>query len=370
MRQVLRQLFSWHAGPPAWGPAVVAGLGCALPLLLGLFSAHPGFLWASVGAFQAAQANPLHRFGMLRMLLLTGLGACSAGLGFWSATHPLISLSLFAAFGLLLAWLQRYGTEAGKLGIGLTVCLCLGQGQYGSSMLNNPNAIAMLFMLGGLWVMLLAFGLRGLHGLRMWPHMPRLISLLKVLRRHAQRQSRQQWGLYALGCTVAVSMAGLIVNLAHLQRGYWLTLAVVTTLQLEFRGSLVRALQASMASLTAAGLLILFGHSLQSPPLMVAIMLPLIMFSRALQANHYGLFVLQTTVCFVLLAESLAKDWHLPQVRLFNVTLGIVLTLFIALLMHGLRQWLDNRNAARLSTAAADERAPAQQLETKAMNDE
>ncbi|MGU9537332.1 hypothetical protein, partial [Proteus mirabilis] len=63
---------------------MVAVLGCALPLVLGLFTAHSGFLWASAGAFQAAQANPLHRFGMLRMLLLTGLGACSAGLGFWA----------------------------------------------------------------------------------------------------------------------------------------------------------------------------------------------------------------------------------------------------------------------------------------------
>lgn len=88
MKNLIRNSFTWHAGPPAWGPAVVAGLGCALPLVLGLFTAHSGFLWASAGAFQAAQANPLHRFGMLRMLLLTGLGACSAGLGFWAASHP------------------------------------------------------------------------------------------------------------------------------------------------------------------------------------------------------------------------------------------------------------------------------------------
>ena len=78
----MKPLPRWHDGPTAWGPALIAGLGCALPLLLGLFSAHPGFLWAAAGAFQAAQANPLHRFGMLRLLLLTGLGACSAGLGF------------------------------------------------------------------------------------------------------------------------------------------------------------------------------------------------------------------------------------------------------------------------------------------------
>lgn len=220
MKNALRQSLSWHTGPLAWGPAAIAGLGCALPLLLGLFSAHPGFIWASVGAFQAALANPMHRFGMLRMLLLIGLGACSTGLGFWSATDPAISVCLFGAYGFLLAWLQRFGSEAGKLGVGLAVCLCLGQGQHGLGNLNNPYAIAMLFALGGLWVMLLAFGMRGLHGLRMWPYMPRFISLVKVLRRHAKRLPRRQWLLHALGCTLALAIAGLIVNLAGLPRGY------------------------------------------------------------------------------------------------------------------------------------------------------
>jgi hypothetical protein len=110
MKKPLWELVGWQPGRPAWGAAAVAGLGCALPLMLGLFSGHAGFLWATVGAFQAAKANPLHRLGMLRMLLLIGLGAGSAGLGFWSATHPLISLGLFAFYGLLLAWLQRYGS--------------------------------------------------------------------------------------------------------------------------------------------------------------------------------------------------------------------------------------------------------------------
>lgn len=353
MRKVLQQAFNWHSGPPAWGPAMVAGLGCALPLLLGLFSAHPGFLWASAGAFQAAQANPLHRFGMLRMLLLTGLGAWSAGLGFWGAEQPLISLALFASSGFLLAWLQRFGAEAGKFGIGLAVCLCLGQGQHGIGSLNNPYAVGMLFILGGLWVTLLAFGLRGLHGLRMWPRMPRLLGLLKVLRRHARRLPQQQWRLHALGCTLAFALAGLTVELAELSRGYWLTLAVITTLQLEFQGSLVRALQSSLASLCAAALLIYLGHSLQSPPLMVATLLPLITLSRAFQSHHYSLFVLQSTLCFVLLAESLSQDWHLAQVRLFNSLIGVTIALSVALLMYGLRQYL-----AKHPTPAPD--APSQ----------
>nr|WP_059391352.1 FUSC family protein [Pseudomonas toyotomiensis] len=346
MKNLIRNSFTWHAGPPAWGPAVVAGLGCALPLVLGLFTAHSGFLWASAGAFQAAQANPLHRFGMLRMLLLTSLGACSAGLGFWAASHPLISLGIFAAFGLLLAWLQRFGSEAGKLGIGLCICLCLGQGQFGIGNLHNPYAVAMLFILGGLWVMLLAFGLRGLHGLRMWPYMPRFLAILKVLKRHAQRLPRQQWRLHALACMLAFAASGLIVNLAGLSRGYWLTLTVITTLQLEFQGSLVRALQASLASLAAAGLLIVFGHSLQSPPTMVMTLLVLVILSRALQANHYGLFVLQTSLCFVLLAESLAQDWHLAEVRLLNALIGVALSLTVALLVHGLRLQLNKPSKA------------------------
>lgn len=343
MKAFLRQILGWHAGPPDWAPAIVAGLGCGLPLILGLFSGHSGFLWASAGAFQAAQASPLHRFGMLRLLLLTLLGACSAGLGFWSGSHPLLSLGLFAAFGFLLAWLQRFGTEAGKLGIGLAVCLCLGQGQYGIGSLKNADAVAALFVLGGLWVALLAFGLRGIHGLRMWPHMPRFVSILKILKRHAKRLPEQRWRLHALRCTVACAAAGLIVNLAALPRGYWLTLALISTLQLEFKGSLVRAVQSSMASLAAAVLLIYLGHTLQSPPLMVATILPLIVLSRAFQAHNYALFVLQVTLCFVLLAESLSQDWHLAQVRLFNSLIGVSLAMLVALMTYGLEQWLLRR---------------------------
>lgn len=346
MNKAQRHKLGWHSGPAEWGPGIIAGLGCALPLLLGLLSGHPGFLWASVGAFLAAQANPLHRFGMFRLLLLTLLGALSAGLGFWSASDPLLSFALFAVYGFLLAWLQRFGSEAGKLGISLAVCLCLGQGQFGMVNLKNADAVAALFILGGLWVALLAFGMRGLHGLRMWPYMPRFLSIFKVLRRYAKRLPEQRWRLHALRCTLACGGAGLIVNLAGLPRGYWLTLALFATLQLEFKGSLVRALQSSLASLCVAALLIYLGYSLQSPPLMVATILPLIVLSRAFQAHSYSLFVLQVSLSFVLLAESLAVDWQLAQMRLFNSLIGVTLALLVALLIYGLEQQLLRRQAA------------------------
>lgn len=352
MNKQPNESINWHAGTPAWGPAIIAGLGCALPLLLGLSTAHSGFLWASAGAFLAGQANPLHRFGMLRMLLLTGLGACSAGLGFWAAGHPLASLAVFACFGLLLAWLQRFGNEAGKAGIVLSICLCLGQGQHGIGNLHNPYAVAVLFMLGGLWVMLLAFGLRGLHGLRMWPYMPRFISILQVLKRHAQRQPKRQWRLHALTCMLAFAAAAALVSLADLSRGYWLTLMVIGTLHLQFQSSFKRTLQASLASLTIAGLLILLGHGLQDPAMLVMILLLVVIFSRAVQANHYGLYVLQTTFCFVLLSESLARDWDAPEIRLLNALLGVALALAVALLTHGLR--------LRLSKTQGAEHAPEQ----------
>lgn len=337
MRQAIRQSFHWHAGPPAWGPAAIAGLGCGLPLLLGLFTAHTGFLWAATGAFQAALANPMHRFGMLRMLLLTLLGALSAGIGFWAASHPLASLGTFALWGFLLAVLQRYGTELGKLGVGLAVCLCLGQGQAGSGNLHNGLAVGALFAIGGLWVMLLAFFLRGAHGLRLWPVLPRLGGFIKVFGRHAGRLPQRLWWIHALACTLAVALAGLAANLSGLPRGYWLTLTVVTTLQMELDGSLVRAIQRSLGSLAAALALILFGHWLESPGWLVAAMLPLIVLSRAFIAQHYGLFVAQTTLCFVLLAESLAHDWHLPEVRLYNSLLGAALALLVAYGAHRAR---------------------------------
>jgi len=338
MKKPLWRRNGWRPGPPAWGAAAITGLGCALPLLLGLFSGHPGFLWATLGAFQAARANPLHRLGMLRMLTQIALGACSAGLGFWAASYPLISMGLFAFYGLLLAWLQRYGNEAGKLGIGLAICLCLGQGQYGMGDFNNPQAIAMLFVLGGLWVMLLAFGLRGLHRLRMWPYMPRLFSVIRVLRSRARRISARRWRLQALTHLLAAALGGLIVVLADLPRGYWLTLAILTVLQMDVQRSLVRALQAGLGILCAAAILIYMGHSLVDPPLMVMILLPLLMLSRAFQAHHYRLFVLQTTLSFILLTETLAQDWDLPQVRLINAVTGIGVALAVTLLMYLLRR--------------------------------
>lgn len=338
--------FAGHAGPIAVGPALIAGIGCALPLLLGLLSGHPGFLWAAAGAFVAAQANPLHRFGMLRLLLLSGLGACSAALGFAVANDPLLSLLLFAACGVWLAWLLRFGAEAGKFGLCLAACLCLGQGQPGLGNLSNAYAVAALFVLGGLLVALLAFGLRGAHGLRTWPHMPHLIRLLKVLRRHARRLPRLQWQLRALAYGLVFGLAGLLVSLADLPRGYWLTLTALATLQLTFQARLQRALQHAGASLGLAGLLILLGYQLQSPGLLVAALLPLIVLSRALQASGYGLYLVHTSLCFVLLAESLSLDWALVQGRLFNALLGVTLALLGTGLVRALQRRLTRPRAA------------------------
>ncbi|WP_330115247.1 FUSC family protein [Pseudomonas sp. JS3066] len=332
MRTLLKQSLHWHAGAPAWGPALMAGLGCGLPLVLGLFTSHTGFLWAATGAFQASLANPLHRLGMLRMTLLTGLGALAAGMGFWVASHPLLSLFSFALMGLLMAALQRFGNELGKLGAGLAVCLCLGQGQAGLGNLNNGMAVGALFAIGGLWVMLLAFALRAYHGLRLWPLLPSPGNLAKVARRLAQRMSHRLWFIHALACSLAGALAGLAVNLTGLPRGYWLTLTVLTTIQMDLNSSLQRGIQRCVGSLVGALILIGVGSWLQSPALLVACLLPLIFFSRAFIAQHYGLFVVQTTVCFVLLAESLSRDWHLPELRLYNSLLGAGLAMLVAYL--------------------------------------
>ena len=115
-------------------------------------------------------------------------------------------------------------------------------------------------------------------------------------------------------------------------------------------GGPLRAVVGLTGLLCAAGLLILFGHSLQSPPLMVATMLPLIFLSRTFQAHNYGLFVMQNTLCFVLLSESLAQDWHLAQVRLFNSLLGVTLALLVALVIYGMRQYLGRHQAVAVDS--------------------
>lgn len=345
MSERLRRLFGWQPPSPAWGSAIIAGLGCALPLSLGLVSGHSGFLWAAVGAFQAARANPLHRFGMPRMMLLILLGACGSGLGFWVAQNHVLSLAVFAAMGFFLAWLQRFGVEAAKLGLGVAVCLCLGQAQQQTGDLNNPYAVAMLFSLGGLWVALLAFGLRGAHALRTWPYMPRLGNLLKVLRRHARRLPQRQWRLHATCCTLALGLAGLMVTLTGLSHGYWLSLMVLATLQLNLHGDIRRSLWTCAASLMTAILMILFGSSLQNPALMAAVVLPLIMLTRSIQANSYRLFMLQSIACCVLLAESLSGDWYSLEPRLLNALIGFALALLVLLLGEGLRHWLLSASA-------------------------
>jgi len=71
------------------------------------------------------------------------------------------------------------------------------------------------------------------------------MSILRVLRRHARRTPIRQWRVHALTYMLAGAIGGVIVNMASLPRGYWLTLAVFTTLQMDLERSLVRALQAS-----------------------------------------------------------------------------------------------------------------------------
>jgi len=334
----------WTA-TPSWGAATVASLGCTLLLLLGL-SGHPGFLWASIGAFLAAQAAPLQRFGMLHMLLLTLLAAGSASLGFRCAPDPFESFSLFATAGLLLVWLQRFGRESGKLGFAILAGLCLGQGRQSLGSMSNPYAVATLLALGGFWMILLAFSLRGLHGLPLWPPMPRFPLMLKVVRRHATQRPPPRWWRYALGCSLACGLAGLLVNLSGQPYGYWLTLAVVGGLQIDLKARPWRALTPLLATPLTATLLLLAGPGLQDPSWMIALAVPLLLLNRAFQAGRYSLYVLQTVCCLLWLAESLTQDWQLGQERLQGSLEGALLALLAALPLHGGR-WFRERAATR-----------------------
>ncbi len=77
------------------------------------------------------------------------------------------------------------------------------------------------------------------------------------------------------------------------------------------------------------------------------------MLSRAFQAHHYGLFVLQTTLSFVLLAETLAQDWGLPQLRLVNASIGVGVAVATTVLVYLLRR-LAARIALRKAGPEAD----------------
>lgn len=337
---------------PTWTAAWVALLGCALPLLLGQVSGHPGFVWAALGAYHASRAHPLHRFGMLRMVLLTAFGAYSVALGFWAAGEPLISLGLFALYALILVWLQRLGNEAGKMGMGLLICLCLGNGQYIFSSFDNPHAIAALFMLGGAWATLLAFFLRGLHGLRMWPHTPRLLSILRVMRRHAQLQPLSQWVPYAIVSVLVLAVAGSLVAWFELPNGYWLTMMILPILHLGLLRHPWRALSIASAALLLGVSLIVAGYSLNGMPVIMPLLLLMVFLSRAFQAKHYGMFFLQSMLCYLLITESLSSDWSDPQTRLTSLGIGTGLA-FLVIAIMALQQRLQ-RHKVQSDSLAAD----------------
>ena len=322
-----------------WGMAIIAVLGCALPLCLGLVSGHSGFLWAAIGAFQAARANPLHRFGMPRMMLLIGLGALSSGLGYWVAADLWLGVWVFGLMALALAWLQRFGNEAAKLGLGTMVCLCLGQGLQQSGDLTNPFAVAALFVFGGLWTALLAFGLRAAHGLRMWPNTPHLGGLLKALRRHAKRLPKRQWRWHALTCVIACAGAAWLVHYSALSHGYWLTLAVLVPLQLNLSQRLGYALLSAILGLVVACVIMFTAYTIGEPAKLVTLVLPLIMLCRAIQANGYGIYMLQSAGCCLLLAESLSGDWHLWQARLLSAVTGLLLSASVLVAVYCMRNW-------------------------------
>ncbi|MFC3607076.1 FUSC family protein [Stutzerimonas tarimensis] len=354
----MRQFISRHLGQAAWPPAVAAGLGCALPLSLGMFSGHAGFYWATVGAFMGSLANPILRLGMLSMLTLVLLGAFSVAIGYRVAISPWLSFALFAFYGLLLAALRRYGSEAARGGLALAICLCLGQGEFGLGNFDRPPAIAMLFLLGGLWMSLLGFGLRGAAGLRMWPEQPRLATARRGMRRMARHHPLSHWWPAAVASALALGLAGFCASYLALPRSYWLTLPVLLTIPLAHRYGFLKALLADLLLLMLFVLLILLGYSLAGAPPVAFFTLALVVLFRAYQARRYGVFALQITLCFLLLTETLSFDWTEPQWRLINAVVGTCVAVLSALLLHLCRRL--HRKRGRDSDPAPAQSAPPQ----------
>lgn len=140
--------------------------------------------------------------------------------------------------------------------------------------------------------------------------MPRLLAAA-ALRRYAKRLPEQRWRSHALACTLGAAASRADRPRPTLQR-LRLTPAPIATLQLENRGSLARALQvASMISLGAALALIYLGQLVEPTGdgrHHTAVDRP-----QRKQAQHYGLFVVQVGISFVLLAESLAPTGTRPR---------------------------------------------------------
>ena len=132
---------------------------------------------------------------------------------------------------------------------------------------------------------------------------------------------------HALRVGVTAALAVVAARALGLQRGYWVTLTVLITLQPYRHATFTKALQRVAGTVGGAVVAALLLASLRSADALVVVATLLAGVSAAVLSLNYALFAFFLTPTFVILAELNARDWHLAEVRIVNTIGGGVVAL-------------------------------------------
>src|SRR3954453_13510522 len=136
------------------------------------------------------------------------------------------------------------------------------------------------------------------------------LALGSPLVRHAARMA---FGLAA---------AGVLGQILHLSRGYWMTVTVVIVLQPDLGSTVRRALDRVAGTVLGAVSAAVVAPLVHRPFVFGALLFPLSVLAVALRPINYALYSAFVTLVFLLISEAFSGDWHLAGVRIGTTLLG------------------------------------------------
>ncbi|MDR3739151.1 MAG: FUSC family protein [Terracidiphilus sp.] len=133
----------------------------------------------------------------------------------------------------------------------------------------------------------------------------------------------------ALVCTADVA----IIQLAHIDHGYWLLLTSLIVLQPHVSGTLRRGLERIGGTVAGGILAAVLAAKLQSELVTAAVLFPLALMSMAILPVSYAAFSFFLTPTFVLAWLPYSGDWKLALVRTANTIAGAMIAILAMLFL-------------------------------------
>lgn len=133
----------------------------------------------------------------------------------------------------------------------------------------------------------------------------------------------------ALVCSADVA----IIQLAHIDHGYWLLLTSLIVLQPHVSGTLRRGLERIGGTVAGGILAAVLAATLHSQLVTAAVLFPLALMSMALLPVSYAAFSFFLTPTFVLAWLPYSGDWRLALVRTANTIAGAIIAILAMLFL-------------------------------------